>query len=141
MDRVDETLLYSNYRELASAIVLQQCRDYIRARKYIAKHDINKIEAALNKALEKYEKAMENNASEEEIQKAKTAYSTRKKQWTRYMTMADLVNAVENDFDNSSINHWLTLLGIHASSETLISALKAKGDKISTVIDGFTYKK
>ena len=136
-----DPILYSNYRELTAAIILQSCRDYIRARRYLAKHNLRKIERDVDKAWANYILAIDLGYCEEDLAPIRTAYFTRKKQWTRYMTMVDLVNAVENDFDNSSINHWLTLLGIHASSETLISALKAKGDKISTVIDGFTYKK
>ena len=141
MSTVDDTVLYSNYRELAASIVLQICRDYIRARKYLAKHDLNKIENELSKSVLYYAYTMEHNKSPEEIKKAQTAYFNKKKHWTTYIGMKGLVDSIENDLGNSSLHHWLTLLGIDVSTETFINSLRVKGDKVSTVIDGFTYKK
>lgn len=136
-----DPILYSNYRELTAAIILQACRDYIRARRYLAKHDLRKIERDVNKAWARYVLAIDMGYCEEELAPIRTAYFTRKKQWTRYCDMRWTVDSIENDFENSAIKRYLTLLGVDVSSETIVRSLIAKGDRISTVIDGFTYKK
>lgn len=135
-----DPVLYSNYRSLAAAVVLQACRDYIQARKYLARHNWETMLDKMDDAWMEYANGVKTGEDQIRINRLRINYYNAKKNWYRYCNMQNTIDTIEYDFEYSYLYKYLTFLGLDISTETIVENLTKRGDQISTIINGFTYK-